>query len=223
MARAPWPVGLLFGISVAAVVTLLGPLLLFNPWFVGALQERHEVAEAFDTTQEAVDRLTAELLRDIYADGPFTAAFESREPVLDDAERSHMSDVARLVRLLAGIAVAALVLGVLTGVWLRFEARRQGRIMMLAAGTIGAVALGLALFFAVAFDVAFTLFHELLFPPGTWQFAPGSNLITLFPEPFWFDAALIAGAAIVIGALAVTAIGLARWRSAAGDAPTTLL
>jgi integral membrane protein (TIGR01906 family) len=134
-----------------------------------------------------------------------------------------MSDVARLVRLLAGIAVAALVLGVLTGVWLRFEARRQGRIMMIAAGAIGAVALGLALFFAVAFDAAFTLFHELLFPPGTWQFASGSNLITLFPEPFWFDAALIAGATIVIGALAVTTIGLARWRSAAGDAPTTLL
>ena len=222
MARAPWPVGLLFAISVAVVVTLLGPLLLFNPWFVGALQERHAVAEAFDTTPAAVDRVTAELLRDIYADGPFTAAFKGREPLLDDAERSHMSDVARLVRLLAGIAVVALVLGVLAGVWLRFEARRQGRIMMLAAGAIGAVAVGLALFFAVAFDAAFTLFHELLFPPGTWQFAPGSNLITLFPEPFWFDAALIAGATIVAGALAVTAIGFARWRSARDDARTTL-
>lgn len=219
MARVPWPVGVVFGVSMAVVITLLGPLLLFNPWFVGGLQQRHEVAAAFDTTQAAVDRVTGELLADIYADGPFTAAFDGGEPLLDAAERSHMSDVARLVRLLAGITVAALVLTVVTGVWLRRTPHTQGRIMMIAAGWVGAVAVGLALFFAVAFDAAFTLFHELLFPPGTWQFAPGSNLITLFPEPFWFDAALVAGASIVLGAVIVGLIGLWRWRTA-DPAPT---
>jgi protein-S-isoprenylcysteine O-methyltransferase Ste14 len=42
-------------------------------------------------------------------------------------------------------------------------------------------------------------------------------LIVLFPEPFWFDAALLAGAAIVLVAVVVSLIGLWRWRSA----PTT--
>ena len=92
----------------------------------------------------------------------------------------------------------------------------------MAAGSIGATAILLAIFFAVAFDRAFTAFHQLLFPPGTWQFDPGSDLITLFPEPFWFDAALAAGAAIVLTAVVVTVIGLLRWRSGRdGRAPVS--
>jgi hypothetical protein len=52
-----------------------------------------------------------------------------------------------------------------------------------------------------------------LFPPGTFLFATGSDLITLFPEGFWFDAALAAGGAIILTALVVTAVGIVRWRS----------
>src|SRR5918999_937407 len=37
MRSAPWPVGLIFGLGVALLIVLAGPLLLFNPWFVGAL------------------------------------------------------------------------------------------------------------------------------------------------------------------------------------------
>jgi uncharacterized membrane protein len=84
--------------------------------------------------------------------------------------------------------------------------------MLVAAGVIGAVALGLAIVFAVAFDAAFLAFHEVFFPPGTYLFEPGSKLITLFPNGFWFDASLAAGAAIVVSALVVTFIGLSRWR-----------
>jgi integral membrane protein (TIGR01906 family) len=220
---APGPVALLFGVALVVVIALAGPLLLFNPWFVGALQQRHDVPAAFDATPEAVDGVTAELLRDIYLDGPFTAAFEGEEPLLDADERSHMTDVARLVRLLAGIGIVALVLAVVSGAWLRREPARQGRVMVLAGAGVGAVALAVALLFAVAFDAAFTLFHELLFPPGTWQFPTGSNLITLFPEPFWFDAAIIAGATIVLAAVAVSLLGLWRWRASRPDAPTTLI
>ncbi len=218
MERAPWTVGLLFGLSLAIVITLLGPLLLFNPWFTSALQVRHDVATALDTTQPEVERVTASYLRDIYLDGPFDASLDGTAPLLDENERSHMTDVSRLVRLLAGIAIVALILAVVTGAWLRHEPRRQGRLMLMAAGTIGAVALLLAGVFAVAFEPAFLAFHELFFPPGTYLFEEGSELITLFPEPFWFDAALAAGAAVIIVALAVTAIGLRRWR---GDRATT--
>jgi uncharacterized membrane protein len=105
-------------------------------------------------------------------------------------------------------------LALVTGALLRREPRRQGLIMLISAGSIGAVALILAGIFAVAFEPAFLLFHELLFPPGTYLFEPGSDLITLFPEGFWFDAALVAGTAIVVTALVVTFIGFRRWRGA---------
>ncbi|HEX7172166.1 MAG TPA: DUF1461 domain-containing protein [Candidatus Limnocylindria bacterium] len=216
MERAPWPIGLLFGVSLAVVILLVGPLLLFNPVFTSALQVRHGVAASFDTSQAEIERVTGSYLADIYLDGDFDASLDGEEPLLDADERSHMSDVSRLVRVLAGIGIVALILAIVTGAWLRHERHRQGRIMLTAAGTIGAVAVLVAGVFAVAFEPAFLFFHEVFFPPGTYLFETGSDLITLFPEGFWFDAALLAGASIIVVALAATVIGFRRWR---GDLP----
>lgn len=199
------------------VITLAGPLLLFNPLFTSVLQARHEVAAAFDTSQPEVDRVSGEILGDLFVGGSFDAAFAGDPPLLNDRERSHMGDVSRLVQLLLGITVVALLVAVVTGLLLRREPRREGRIMLNAAGAIGAVALVLALVFAVAFDAAFLAFHQVFFPPGTYLFEPGSKLITLFPGGFWFDASLAAGGAIVLTALAVSVIGLRLRR----DAPLT--
>jgi len=210
--RAPGAVGPLFGVALAVVITLAGPLLLFNPWFTSALQARHEVAAAFDTSPAEIDRVTGEILGDIYLNGAFDAALEDGEPLLDERERSHMGDVSRLVQLLAGVTIVALVLAVVMGMWLRHERPRQGRIMLIAAGAVGTVAVLLAGIFAVAFEPAFLAFHAIFFPAGTYLFSEGSNLIVLFPNGFWFDASLAAGAAIVVTALLVTAIGFVRWR-----------
>lgn len=215
MERAPWPVGLLFGLGLAVVILLAGPLLLFNPPFVYLLQDRHEVAEqSFEGMHDRVDAVTLSLLVDIYFDGPFDASLDGGEPLLDADERSHMSDVSRLVRLLAGITIVALIVVGVAAAWLRREPRRQGRIMLIAAGSIGGGAILLAGIFAVAFEPAFLFFHELFFPPGTYLFPTGSDLIRLFPQGFWFDAALAAGASIVLVALVVTLIGFRRWRAA---------
>lgn len=212
MQRAPWAAGLLFGLSLAVVVTLAGPLLLFNPWFTSTLQARHGVAAALSTTTPEVERVTAEILGDLYADGPFDAALSGDEPLLNERERSHMHDVAVLVRILAGVVIMALVIGGIGLAWLRRERTRIGRIMLVVGGVIGGVAVILAAVFAVAFEPAFLVFHELFFPPGTYLFEPGSKLITLFPEGFWFDAALAAGATIVVAALIVTLVGFRLWR-----------
>ncbi len=218
MERAPWAAGLLFGLSLAVLVTLAGPLLLFNPWFTSALQARHGVAAALSTTTPEVDRVTGEILGDLYADGPFDAALSGDEPLLNERERSHMHDVAVLVRILLGVLVMALVVGGVALAWLRREPGRIGRIMLVAGGLIGGIAIVLAGIFAVAFEPAFLVFHELFFPPGTYLFEPGSKLITLFPEGFWFDAALAAGATIVIAAVLVTLIGFRLWRREAPPA-----
>lgn len=218
MHRAPWPAGLLFGLSLAIIVTLAGPLLLFNPWFTSTLQQRHGVAAALSTTIPEIDRVTGEILGDLFADGPFDAALTGGEPLLNERERSHMHDVAVLVRILLGVLIMALVLGGVTLAWLRREPRRIGRIMLVVGGVIGGVAIVLAAVFAVAFEPAFLFFHELFFPPGTYLFEPGSKLITLFPEGFWFDAALAAGATIVVAALVVTLLGLRIWRRPAPPA-----
>ena len=207
--------GLLFGLALAILILLVGPLLLFNPAFTSALQQRHGVAAAFETSQSDVDRVTGEILFDLYTDGAFDAALAGDEPLLNPREQSHMHDVSVLVRTLFAVVVLGLVIAAVTGTWLRREPRRQGRIMLIAAGGIGVVALLLAGVFAVAFEPAFLAFHAIFFPPGTYLFEPGSNLITLFPDGFWFDASLAAGGAIILAALVVTLVGLRRWRGAA--------
>jgi len=205
-------VGILFGSALAIAITLGGPLLLFNPWFTSALQARHDVAAAFDTSQAQIDRVTGEVLGDLYLNGEFDASLTPGEPLLDERERSHMGDVSRLVQLAAGITAVALVVAVVSGAWLSRERRRQGRIMLTAAGVIGAIAVLLAGIFTVAFEAAFLAFHTIFFPAGTYLFSEGSQLIVLFPQGFWFDASIAAGGAIVATALVVAAIGFARWR-----------
>lgn len=222
MSRAPAIVGVLFGIGLAVAITLTGPLLLFNPWFTSVLQARHGVAADLGTTPAEVDRVTGAILGDLYLNGSFDVSLDVAEPLLDERERSHMSDVSRLVQLLAAVVVMALVTAAVTGAWLRRERPRQGRIMFTAAGSIGAVALVLAIVFAVAFEPAFLAFHTIFFPPGTYLFDEGSQLIVLFPDGFWFDASLAAGTAIILTALVVALVGFVRWRSAREDVSTDL-
>jgi integral membrane protein (TIGR01906 family) len=217
MRRAPWLVSLLFGASTGLLILLTGPLLLFNPWFVSALQARHHVAEAFETSQAEINKVTGAFLADLFTGGDFDATLDG-QPLLDDAERSHMGDVSNLVRILVVTAVVALVVAALCGMLLRGESRRMATVLLGTAASIGAAAHVLGLVFAVAFDAAFIAFHAIFFPPGTYLFAPGSNLVTLFPEGFWFEASLIAGATVVLSALVVLVIGVAGRRRP----PTTL-
>jgi integral membrane protein (TIGR01906 family) len=213
MQRAPWFVAGILGVSLAVVILFAGPLLLFNPPFVSALQQRHGVAGAFGVPQAEVDAVTSEILFDLITDGDFGAAFEGREPLLNEPERSHMHDVARLVRLLAIAVVAAAIVAVVCARRMRGEPRRVGAVMLRTAGIIGAAALALGLTFAIAFEPAFLAFHAIFFPPGTYLFEPGSNLITLFPEGFWLDASLVAGATVFLSAILCALAGYRLWRS----------
>jgi len=63
----------------------------------------------------------------------------------------------------------------------------------------------------VNWDFFFTGFHTLFFEGGTWRFAYSDTLIRLFPEQFWFDAALLIGGMTTLGALAIL-IAMWRWK-----------
>jgi integral membrane protein (TIGR01906 family) len=148
------------------------------------------------------------MLRDLFVNGGFTESLDGESPVLDSSERSHMADVGGLVRILAALEVIAVVVLLVSGWMLRRERARRGRLLLGAALAVGAAAVVLGIFFALAFEAAFSAFHALFFRAGTWQFGPDSNLIRLFPEPFWFETSLLAGLSIVISA--ALAIWLAR-------------
>jgi hypothetical protein len=202
--RAGWPSLLLFGVAVAAVILLTGPLLLFFPPVVSFEQARQDVPALLNTDQATVDRATASMLGDLLRDGDFTVSISpSGEPVLDARERSHMRDVGGVVRGLIIAAVVAWLLAVVLWWRLRGAPASRARAMLAAAGGIGVAAMVLGAFFGLAFDAAFAAFHAIFFAAGSWTFGPDSNLLRFFPQPLWFELALLAGATIVISALLV--------------------
>jgi integral membrane protein (TIGR01906 family) len=204
-------------LASALAIVLTGPLLLFNPWLVSAEQARHAVAASLGTDQASVDRVTVGMLRDLFVDGDFAQSLDGDLPILDPSERSHMADVGSLVRILVGLEAVAIAVLLVSGWLLRKERARRGRLLLGAALAVGALAVVLGLFFAVAFETAFAAFHALFFRQGTWQFGPDSNLIRLFPEPFWFETALLAGISIVLSAALAALVARRGMRSESAE------
>ncbi|HKO33472.1 MAG TPA: DUF1461 domain-containing protein, partial [Candidatus Limnocylindria bacterium] len=168
--RAPAWLVLLFGLAAATAVLLTGPLLLFVPPFVSFEQSRHDVPALLGTDLATVDRATASMLGDLLLGGDFGVSIDGAQPVLDEAERSHMRDVGAVVRGLILADALALAILIVIGRRLRGEPFRRGRAMVAAAVGIGTTAVLLGFFFAVAFDTAFAAFHAIFFAAGTWQF-----------------------------------------------------
>jgi integral membrane protein (TIGR01906 family) len=134
------------------------------------------------------------------------------------AEISHMLDVRRLARRGAALAAAGVVLTVVAGIaWWRDADRRKPFLRAIERGGWLAVALvvlvGLGV--AVAWPIVFVGFHRLFFAAGTWSFPVDSGLIRLYPERFWFDAAVALAALTALEGLAVALVArLARTRVA---------
>ena len=199
-------------VAAAVLIGLVGPLLLFNPWFVSLEQARNGVPGRLATTQAEVDRVTGAMVCDlVFGCDDFSERIDPSTPLLTDAERSHMRDVAHLVRALWVALLIAIGLVIAALVPLRREPRRAGIVMLRTSAGVGIAAIVVGGFFAVDFDQAFLAFHELFFPQGNFLFGPDSNLLRLFPEGFWFEAALVAGLLIVLSCVVVTLVG---WRLA---------
>jgi integral membrane protein (TIGR01906 family) len=77
----------------------------------------------------------------------------------------------------------------------------------LTAGLVAVVGL-LAI---IAWRFWFVAFHQIFFTPGTWMFNYSDTLIRLFPEKFWFDAALTISGLSLLGGLLLALIGW-RWQ-----------
>ncbi|MGH2463789.1 MAG: DUF1461 domain-containing protein [Candidatus Limnocylindria bacterium] len=209
---APPRVGLIFAVWVGVLTALTGPLALINPLFIGWLQDRHDVADKLQRSQGELDRINGEMVWDILSGGEFDVAFSNGMAVLDESERSHMDDVSRLVRILIILDLVAVAFAAWGGRLLQPETARLGRMLIYGSGTVGVATLAIGAFAVLAWDSAFTLFHELLFPPGTWTFPPDSNLIRLYPPEFWFYAAMVAGFLILASAAALSYAGWRRIR-----------
>lgn len=131
-------------------------------------------------------------------------------PLYNARELEHMQDVQNVYQAVWWIWQMALILALLLAfalAWRRetrpalYAALRWGG--TLTAGLVGLIG-GLA---AIAWQVWFVAFHRVFFAPGTWTFEYSDALIRLFPDRFWYDAALTIAAISVAAGLLVALIG----------------
>ncbi len=137
------------------------------------------------------------LLRDL--DFGRTGAFYT------ERELEHMVDVKKVTQAAFSVLTVALAIFAAALVILRRDGKAlRGALMQGAIFTLAAI---VAVVFAavVAWDFFFTLFHQVFFSEGTWIFLYSDTLIRLYPEQFWFDAALTIGVLTVGGALVLFA------------------
>jgi len=133
----------------------------------------------------------------------------STRQLFNASELHHMEDVKVVTQWAFTILTVGgiISLGLIVVLWRNRDYRQTIR-AGIASGAILTITLIIAIVISVvvAWNQFFDLFHMLLFENGTWQFLYSDTLIRLFPEKFWFDAALTIGILTTLFSLMLLAI-----------------
>ncbi len=206
---------IVIGLSTAVVVVALAILPFLAPPWVSFEQGRAQAAAWTGFTQEQLQAVTDSVLHDLVLGPPdFLAALPGQTtPVLKPNERAHMRDVRGVFAGFYLVAIGgALILGAAFLLSRGRPARARLWRRLARAGTVIAVVTVVGGGIGVlVFDQAFTLFHEIFFPGGNWQFDPRTDrLVQLFPDQFWSETTVAVGVTIVVLALGLRWIGRRR-------------
>lgn len=132
-------------------------------------------------------------------------------PAFNQRELQHMVDVKRVLwNILWAGAIGWIIIFAGSAGLLSRRALRPYGIAALRGGALLTLCLLAAVggLMLVRWDVFFTGFHELLFPPDTWTFPTSDTLIRLYPEKFWMDVGIV-----IVGLILTQAVtlGIASW------------
>ena len=197
-------------ITTPFVIVFVAVLFFLNPIWVGFDQDRSDVTGLTGYTHSQVQMVTGSILSDLVfgppnfdvsADGTHTGT-----PVLDERARSHMKDVRSvllelgLVAMIAGLLLAGVGFYSRGRRWFWLAVRTGARVLIVGVVVVGAA-------FAVFFEQAFELFHEIFFPPGTYMFDPATDkLVQLFPDQFWSETSVALAATVLLLAIVVAVV-----------------
>jgi integral membrane protein (TIGR01906 family) len=205
-----------FATAIVIVTVVILPFL--SPQWIAFEQGRAQAQAWTGYTSEQLRTATDSIVSDLVFGGDYAVTIDG-QPVLEPRERSHMVDVRTVFRglwVLATISVVVLVIAARRADRAATWRAVRGGAIGLAIGTVVVGVVGL-----VAFDQLFELFHEILFPAGSYDFDPTTDrLVQLFPFSFWDETAVVVGAAIVVVSLAVAFIA-GRRAARAGERAKT--
>jgi integral membrane protein (TIGR01906 family) len=194
------------GLATAFTILGLSVLVLFNPIWVSSEQQRVESGTLTGYGPDELRFVTTSILLDMIVGPPDFDVQVGGTPVLNEREVAHLRDVRTAFVIFGVVALVSLVVLLLArfathGSKAFFRRVRRGA----RATAIATVLVGV--FAVLAFGPAFELFHELLFPAGSFTFDPETDrLVQLFPEQFWTESTVVLGVVIIVASVA-----FARW------------
>jgi integral membrane protein (TIGR01906 family) len=132
--------------------------------------------------------------------------------LFNQRELAHLKDVKGLIQLAFYLQLASLAY-IAVYVVINFALRRGAfwpslaKYVIWGSGTTIALLAVSGLWAVINFDSLFLLFHLVGFSNDLWQLYPGDNMLLMFPQEFFNDAALFVaaaaiGEAIIIGGIA---------------------
>ena len=202
--------GIALSLATALTIMALALLPLLSPaWIHTAMTLSGGQAAGVSQAQSlALSDATVHEL--IFGPGTFAITYLDGRPLYGADEIGHMQDV-RLV-LWAFLAIAALAAVLLVVAVARRDAAASWRAVARGGAGLALLLVALGAFAALAFGVAFELFHRILFPGGNWAFDPAqSNLVRLYPLGFWQLSAAVYG--LLAGGISVIVWLFARRRA----------
>lgn len=135
-------------------------------------------------------------------------------PLYNARELKHMQDVQAVYQAAGWVWQIALNVILLAGFALAWRSETRPALAaairwggLLTAGLISLIGLSAVL----AWQLWFIAFHQIFFAAGTWTFNQWDTLIRLFPEKFWFDAALTISSLSLLGGGLLALLGW-RWQ-----------
>jgi integral membrane protein (TIGR01906 family) len=139
--------------------------------------------------------------------------FDDNMSIYTVPELEHMRDVQAVTRAAFALALVVGLIAIASAffLWRADNGRRDLRRALFngAVLTLGLIA-AIVITAIIGWDTFFTTFHRLFFKGDSWIFDYSDTLIRLFPEQFWFDAALTIGALTVSGAVVILLLARPR-------------
>jgi len=180
--------------------------------------QKYNVSQTTGLAEAELDKAATGLISYFNSDEEYISLTVVRDgrpfELFNQREVAHLKDVKGLIRLNFRLLLGtAIYVGAYAGISLFWRRKRYWR--RLAWGVVGgsSIALGMMLALGIGstvldFGQLFTQFHLFAFTNELWMLDPTRDyLIMLFPEGFWYDAAMLfakitTGVAVTLGGVA---------------------
>lgn len=177
--------------------------------------DKYDVGETTGLEQPELDKAADGLISYFNSGEEFidVTVMKDGEPfqLFNERETGHLKDVKALFRLVYWLLLGTLIYGLLyvgISLFLWKDKQRTAQGLVYGSGLTLVLMAAMGVVTLVDFNWFFYRFHLISFANDLWMLNPATDyLIMLFPQGFWFEAALFCVAVAVAGALILGGLG----------------